>query len=65
MVTKKPTKREEGIKTYTCEHNNEHTKTEKLPKLGKSGVGGIISLSIAGVIALAGVVFIFIKRKFV
>ena len=33
-VTKEPTDTEAGEKTYTCKHNETHTKTEEIPALG-------------------------------
>lgn len=34
VVTKEPQKGVEGVKTYTCENDNTHTKTEAIPALG-------------------------------
>lgn len=33
VVTKEPTETETGIRTYTCQNNAKHTKTEEIPKI--------------------------------
>ena len=40
VVTKEATYTAEGIRTYTCERDSSHTKTEKIPKKQRRSSGG-------------------------
>lgn len=45
VITLAATCEAEGEKTYTCQHDNSHTKIEKIPALGHSWNEGVITLA--------------------
>ena len=62
VVTKRATKKSEGVMTYTCECGE--TKTVTIAKLGNDGSGcsGNLAVSLFGMFALMGAV-VYIKKK--
>ncbi len=43
VVTKEPTYRENGVRTYTCENDPSHTRTEVIPKKNSSPIEEVVS----------------------
>lgn len=56
VITKQPTETETGIRTYTCQNDKNHTKTEEIAKLPKKSedVGAIINADAVYVVTVAG-----------
>lgn len=56
VVTKEPTETETGVKTYTCQNDASHTRTEEIEKLAKKSkaVGEIIKTDAVYVVTVEG-----------